>query len=457
MTAPVTPDLPPGAGSRPPPRKAVTLGPLIAATYFIVSGGPFGLEDLIAATGYPRAIAILVVTPIIWSLPVAMAVGELAAAYPDDGGYYVWVRRALGPFWGVQEAWLSLAASFFDLDIYPALFTRYLAQLWPPAAIPAVSIVIGIGLIAAATALNMRGARAATDASVLLGVVLLTPFVALTLAAWIGPVHDPVRGAAVPNGPLFVGLSVAMWNYMGWDNASTIAGEVDKPGRVYPLAMFVTVALVTVTYLVPVLAVAHTGILPSAWTDGTWALAGSLIGGSKLGVAIAVAGMVSSGGMLMALVLSYSRLPLVLAKDGYLPHWLAKTSARTGAPWVALIVCGVVYSACLGLGFKRLVQLDVIIYGGSLALEFVALVVLRIKEPDVARPYRVPGGLVGSVLIGVVPMALLVFSLTGVASGASDEGGAWVPVLVVAVVLVGCALYGVHVLRLRASRVSTKA
>ena len=103
----------------------------------MVSGGPFGLEDLIGSAGYARTLAILVVTPLVWSLPVAMAVGELAAAYPDEGGYYAWVRRALGPFWGVQEGWWSLAASFFDLALYPALFTRYLAQLWPPAATPA--------------------------------------------------------------------------------------------------------------------------------------------------------------------------------------------------------------------------------------------------------------------------------------------------------------------------------
>src|ERR1700722_17374047 len=95
-----TPEVPPG----PRATKTVTLIPLVAATYFMVSGGPFGLEDLVAETGYSRTIVILLVTPVIWSLPVAMMVGELAAAYPDEGGYYAWVKRALGPFWGVQEA-----------------------------------------------------------------------------------------------------------------------------------------------------------------------------------------------------------------------------------------------------------------------------------------------------------------------------------------------------------------
>ncbi len=422
--------------------------PLVATTYFMVSGGPFGLEDLVAGAGYGPTLAILLVTPIVWSLPTAMAVGELAAAYPEEGGYYAWVRRAMGPFWGVQEAWLSLAASLFDLAIYPTLFTRYLAQLWAPAASGPVSAAIGVGLIAACTALNLRGSRFATGTSVVLGVALLSPFVALVFASWTAPNLDPVHAAKVPSGGLFAGFAVAMWNYMGWDNASTIAAEVRDPGRTYPRTMLLTLVLVVFTYAVPVMAVSHTGLAPSAWTDGTWALAGEKIGGRGLAVAIAVAGMVSSAGMLTALVMSYSRLPLVLADDGYLPRWLGKRSRETGTPVVSLLVCGVLYSACLGLGFKRLVELDVVIYGASLALEFVALVVLRIREPEVARPFEVPGGLSGAVLVGVLPMALLAWMLT---RGGDDEGGGGTVVRVAAVlVAVGPVIYWVRRARMAA-------
>jgi amino acid transporter len=430
-------EVPPGRASL-PPRRRVTLLPLVAATYFMVSGGPFGLEDLISDAGYARTIVILLATPLLWSLPTALAVGELAAAYPEEGGYYAWVRRALGPFWGVQEAWLSLVASLFDLAIYPTLFARYLAQLWAPAAQPVVGVVIGIGLIAACTALNLRGARSAASASVLLAVALLTPFVALVVAAWLAPVHDSVQGAAVPGPGLFAGFAVAMWNYMGWDNASTIAGEVEDPGRTYPRTMLLTVFLVALTYVIPVLAVAHSGLAPAAWTAGTWSLAGEKIGGHGLAVALAVAGMVSSAGMMSALVMSYSRLPLVLAEDGYLPRWMGQRSKGTDAPVVALIVCGVLYALCLGLGFRRLVELDVVIYGGSLALEFVALVVLRIKEPATARPFRVPGGLVGAVMVGVVPMTLLGWSLTQGGDGEDGTGGVGgVATLAIALVLIG--------------------
>ena len=112
-------------------RRSLGLLPLVAATFFMVSGGPYGLEDLVQKAGYTRALVVLLVLPFIWSLPTAFMVGELAGALPEEGGYYVWVRRALGPFWGFQEAWLSLLASIFDMAIYPTLFVLYLGQFAP--------------------------------------------------------------------------------------------------------------------------------------------------------------------------------------------------------------------------------------------------------------------------------------------------------------------------------------
>jgi amino acid transporter len=104
------------------PARRITLVPLVAALYFMVSGGPYGLEELAHKVGFASAIAVVLATPLVWSLPTALMVGELAAALPEEGGFYTWVRRALGPFWGYQEAWLSLAASVFDMAIYPTLF-----------------------------------------------------------------------------------------------------------------------------------------------------------------------------------------------------------------------------------------------------------------------------------------------------------------------------------------------
>jgi amino acid transporter len=109
----------------------LTLLPLVAATFFMVSGGPYGLEDVIGSAGYSGALLILLITPFLWSLPTALMVSELASAIPEEGGFYVWVNRGLGKFWGFQESWLSLVGSVFEMALYPTLFVDYLGHFSP--------------------------------------------------------------------------------------------------------------------------------------------------------------------------------------------------------------------------------------------------------------------------------------------------------------------------------------
>jgi amino acid transporter len=388
----------------------MTLLALVGALYFMVSGGPYGLEDLARAVGWRGAVLVLFVTPIVWSLPTALMVGELASALPEEGGYYAWVRRALGPFWGYQEAWSSLAASVFDMAIYPTLFVLYAQRLWP--AIGAHPVLAGAGMMAVAAAYNLAGAWAVGEGSAAMTALLLSPFALLVVLAVRshGAAASPPDASVAPTG-LAAGVCVAMWNYMGWDNASTVAGEVERPQRTYPIAVLVAVVLVAATYVVPVAAMWAAGVDPQRFETGAWADVARAFGGAPLGAAVVLGGVVSAFGMYSALLLAYSRLPAVLAADGYLPRALARRLPRGGAPWVAVLACSAVWMLSLGLPFERLVSLDILLYGSSLVLEFVALVVLRVREPELARPFRVPGGVAGAAALGVAPAALLVFAL----------------------------------------------
>lgn len=388
---------------------------LIAATYFIVSGGPYGLEELLAQSGYERALLILLITPIIWSLPTALMVGELSSALPEEGGYYAWVRRALGPFWGFQEAWLSLAASIFDMAIYPTMFVLYLGRWIPELGGGWPGLAMGVAMIAACVWWNLRGAVAVGRAAFLLGLVILVPFAALAASALSHGSAPP----QVTRDATFLGtISIAMWNYMGWDNAATFANEVERPQRNYPVAILVTLGLIMLTYVIPVFSVRFAGMDPSEWKTGSWVTAGAFLQGPWLASAIVLGGMLSALASFNSLVLSYSHLPAAMADDGMLPKIFQRRHSRTQAPWVAIVICGAAYASCLGLGFDRLVQIDIIVYGLSLALEFIALAVLRINEPSLPRPFRVPGGRWGAFLIGVPPMALLLAALiNGFVSG----------------------------------------
>ena len=397
----------------------LTLWPLVAATFFMVSGGTYGTEQIISGAGYGHGILILLFLPVLWCLPTAFMIGELTSALPAEGGYYAWVRRGLGNFWGFQEAWLSLAASIFDMAIYPTLFVFYLKQCSPWFGAPSHAILAGLFVVIGCAALNVSGIRVVGITSLWLFFCLSAPFALIVILAPFkaGSLADPHTAPASTGLGLLGGVLVAMWNYMGWDNASTIAQEVERPQRTYPRAMIAAVVLVSLTYIAPFLAVYFTGIPASTFgDDGSWAVIAGLIGGKVLGFEwlrflIVVGGMMSAFGMFNALVMSYSRLPLAMAQDGMLPKVFMKTTKRANAPWVAIVVCATCWALCLGLGFKRLVTLDIMLYGASLMLEFVTLVALRIREPGLRREFRVPGGLTGAVMAGVFPLALLCLAL----------------------------------------------
>jgi len=384
----------------------------------MVSGGTYGTEQIVQGAGYGRAILILLLTPLLWSLPTAFMIGELSSALPAEGGYYAWVRRGLGNFWGFQEAWLSLVASVFDMAIYPTLFVAYLTQIAPWFREGHRGVMVGLFVVMACAALNIAGIRVVGITSLWLFFLLSMPFALVVLlspfklAAASGAAVAPVASTVGTVG-LLGGMLIAMWNYMGWDNASTIALEVERPQRTYPKAMIAAVILVSLTYVLPFAAVYLAGVPAAAFSgEGAWAQVAGLVGGTWhganwLGFLLVLGGMMSAFGMFNALVMSYSRLPLAMAQDGMLPRVFGKIHSKTRAPWVAIVVLATGWALCLGLGFERLVTLDIILYGASLMLEFVTLVVLRIREPELKRDFRVPGGLVGATLLGVFPLLLL--------------------------------------------------
>jgi amino acid transporter len=199
-----------------------------------------------------------------------------------------------------------------------------------------------------------------------------------------------------------------MWNYMGWDNASTVAREVDRPQKNYPRAMLLSSLIVTVSYVIPLAAMAYARVPVEQFSTGSWADVAGSMAGAWLGVAIVVGGTLTSLGMFNALTMSYARLPMVLAEDGMLPGILARKNRR-GVPWVAVLACAAAWALALPFSFERLISLDLILYGASLILEFVALVLLRLREPHLERPFRA-GNFTTACLMGAAPTALIIYA-----------------------------------------------
>src|SRR5262249_57064035 len=124
------------------------------------------------------------------------------------------------------------------------------------------------------------GAKAVGNGSVLLGILMLSPFVVITIFAFFR--HLTLGVAPPAQGSFLTGILVAMWNYMGWDNASTVANEVENPQKTYPRVMLLALAAIFLSYVIPVLAVWHLHVQADIWATGSWASIATMVVGPWL-------------------------------------------------------------------------------------------------------------------------------------------------------------------------------
>lgn len=391
-------------------RRGLGVVPLAAIVFFNVSGGPYGIEDTVPAFGPGLTLLLLLVTPLVWSLPVALVMSELAAAMPDEGGYVTWVRQAFGPFWSFQVGWWSWIDSFVDVAVYPALFVEYL-KFWRPELDALERWLLALAFIAVLTGLNLAGVNVTGGAAVGLGLLALVPIVLFVAVGMFGARVAPWSPAAANPDSLIanagVGLSVAMWNYSGWDTPSTCLGETRGPERTYRRAMWMALPVITAAYVLPVAAGLAVGSVHwSQWDTGTLPRLAEAAGGAWLGHVVAFGAVVGAAGQFLSLLLTNSRIPYVLARDGLMPRPLGVLHPRFRTPWAAIMISAVFYSALAAFPFKDLVVLTIWLYSLGLIVELAAFVWLRITEPSLPRPWRVPGGVAGAILITLPPGAM---------------------------------------------------
>jgi amino acid transporter len=380
--------------------------PLACAMYLVVSGGAYGLEDAVRMAGPRLTMLLCIVVPLTVGLPTALMAAELTALMPVEGGFYFWVKEALGPFAGFAEAYLTILYTLVDMAIYPVLFSTYLSFLMPLGTV--WQIAIGVGLIWLSGVLNFFGVRLVGRVSIALAAAVLLPFVALVIAGFPNLIHfrmpvQPLWGND-PMGTLAAGLSVVIWNYCGWENLSVVAGEIENPARNYLRAVLIALPAVVLGYLLP-LGVVVSGMTTAAdWQSGWFAHEGYRIGGPIVGGALAIGGTLMSFAVLEAGMLWVSRLPLVLARERYLPHPLAEIWAAHATPGQSILLCCVVFTILVPAGFVTLVVLDVFFYMAALTLEMAALVRLRRLAPDRGGKFSIGGGRVGLALTAALPI-----------------------------------------------------
>lgn len=391
---------------------------LAAVIFLTVSGGPYGLEPLLSYAGQHGALLLLIITPLLWDVPTIFVVLELNGMMPVTGGYYQWVKRALGLRFAFYEGWWTWLYTFVDLAIYPVLFVEYLAFFFPDVEVYKIPICLAIIWISAG--LNILGIVPVGKTSLILATLVLIPFVVMFVMAFAqfgGSVSIPslsLQGVGFSS--LGMGLYTVMWNFLGWDNVTTYAEEVNKPVKSYLISIAIAALLIFGFYFLSVLTAQQSGIDLNTLNDEGFPALGLLIGGNWLGTILSLGGMASALGLFAAVLLSVSRVPKVMADDELLPKKLHDVHPKFNTPYISIIVCSLVVSFMILWSLPELLIIDVTVYGAALFLEFISLIVLRIKFPDENRPFKIPLNVAGLVVLLLLPVAVFVIALCGAVS-----------------------------------------
>jgi amino acid transporter len=402
--------------------------PLICVMYLVVSGGAYGLEEAVRSAGPRLTMLLCLGVPLTLSVPTALMAAELTALMPVEGGFYFWVKTALGPFAGFAEAYLTILYTAVDMAIYPVLFAAYLSFLIPIG--PSMSLILAVALIWTAGLMNLLGIRPVGFSSMLLAAALIMPFAVLVTIGFRNLIHfeppsQPLYGPGFL-GALGAGLTIVIWNFGGWENLSVVAGELDDPKRNYLRAIAVALPMVVAGYILPLMVTVSGATNTSQWKMGWFSHEGYRLGGPLLGGALAVGGALMSFAVFQAGMLWVSRMPYILAREGYLPRGFEALSDRTQAPWKAIVLCCALFTLLVPLGFLALVILDVFFYMAALTLEMAALLKLRALRPHRAGLFKVGGGKLGLYLVAGLPL----ITWTATFGLAISEGGAHVDFLV---------------------------
>lgn len=400
---------------------------LAAVIFLTISGGPYGLESILMHLGGAEALLLLLVTPLLWDIPAILTVMELNSMMPVAGGYYQWVKKAMGLKWAFFEGWWTWLYTFVDLAIYPVLFVTYAGFFFPGVdawRLPVCLLIIWMGAL-----LNIRGIVPVGKLSLLLGAVVLLPFIMLFIVALA---YEPAgfqlpafSSKPLPLASLGMGFYIIMWNFIGWDNATTYADEVDHPVRSYFKAVLLAFTIIIILYLLTMWTSIAAGVDAAALAEQGFPLLGTLLAGRWLGILLAVGGMAGSLGLFSAVLLSVSRIPKSMADDGLLPSRFQRTHPKFGTPHLSILICATVVSMLMVFSFSDLVVMDIIIYGAGLSLEYVSLIILRRKEPEAHRPYKIPLSVNGLYILFIFPVLIYVLALYGVLA---DSGEMYIPV-----------------------------
>mmetsp|Transcript_32240 Transcript_32240/g.81190 ORF Transcript_32240/g.81190 Transcript_32240/m.81190 type:complete len:487 (+) Transcript_32240:31-1491(+) len=378
---------------------------LVAIMYFTVSGGIEGTETMIQTGGPLPTFMGIAVMGLALAVPTAMMTAELSTAFPENGGFVLWARAAFGDGAAGMMGLLQFILTAVDSALYPALFAAYLAQafktdfgyltLWTVQGLFILSI----------TGLNLAGVANVGHGSLLMMSFLLIPFVLITIIALTGCfTGETVTGWAFNAanwgdsldeskgfGDWSKFIVVLMWNMGFWERSSLITGEVKDVHQTFPPALAATVLIVVLGYIVPLMAFVGLDSDYSAYDNGYFIEIVYRVAGPIWGAWIGASQCVSAAGLFTNNLSTNAFMLCGMGEQGMVPTLFAYRLVDTRAPVVSIALTVVVPVILMFVGdFEMVLGVDMLIYSVCLLLAIAALIVLRVTDPDLPRPYVIP-------------------------------------------------------------------
>jgi amino acid transporter len=383
--------------------------PLLALFYGYTAGGPFGYEEIFHSSGPGMALVFLTFVPLFWSIPISLAAAELNSLLPVQGGFYRWSRAAFGDFWGFQCGWWNWTGTFLLNSLYGVLLMDYLSEYlpWITGDVKWLGACLALCVL---SYLNARGIQVAGWLSVALLIAVLIPVAWLCIVSIFKVHYNPVVPFTPPGQPFGSvfgkGLALAMWNYAGYEQLSSMTGEMKDSQRTFVRLLAWMTPLNVLTYILPTtLALAALGNWQE-WKTNYIVAASRLIGGQWLGAAMLVAAMIGTASLSNSTILYTTRIPATMAEDGYLPAWLGKIHPRYRTPARAIAVSTLVYCILAKYQVEDLVNIYIWTRIATTILTLFAAWRMRAKLPDAPRSFRIPGGSLGLAYVLIFPVIL---------------------------------------------------
>ncbi len=369
------------------------------------------------------------------SLCGALSYAELAAAMPEAGGEYVYLREAYGPIWGFLYGWTQMwVAKSGSIATLATAFFYYLTNFFPrldgifytvPLPLGAHGApldlrygqLLAMALILFLAGVNYFGVKLGGEVQIIVTVVkvLLIAFIVVA-GLGFGKPHAAVPVAVTH--PLtiagfFAALVAALWAYDGWNNVSMVASEIRRPQRSLPIALIAGTLAVIAIYLAANAAYFH--VLTAQQVGSSERVAAEMMRhviGSWGASAVSVAAMISIFAALNGSILTGARVPYAMARERLFFLSVAKVNAEYHTPGVSILALSL-WSALLVLSgryeqlFTYVIFASLILYGMTTA----AVIVLRVKQPNLPRPYKTLAYPVLPVLFVLVALSLVLSTL----------------------------------------------